>query len=283
MASERITIRVESNIGEDGPLTVMDALDQFRDAFHLFVAAVAQEEGGNQIKWRLEHLSKNSPATLTAAAYSQDPALIIAPLMQRGKHRFSDDMAALRDGKVAPWIQERSASAKSLFRRNLNGIGRTAFDFEGELPRTVLVERSARASLESLERAERLLVAADKSHSEYGMLDAYVTEAKTWNGRPAVYVKDRLTGRVVPCVLSDSVAEMAGREHSWSDAWNGQRVRIRGRLFYNKAGEINRVLATNLKSIIPRPVDLKAIREIDILGDKSPTQHLDELWGYANN
>lgn len=283
MSSERITIRVESNIGEDGPLTVMDALDQFRDAFHLFVAAVAQEDGGDQIKWRLEHLSKNSPASLTAAAYSQDPAVLVVPLMQRGKHRFSNDMAALRDGEVAPWLQERSAMAKSLFKRNLNGIGKTAFDFEDDLPRTVLVERSARTSLEALERAERSLVAADKSHSEYGTLDAYVTEAKTWNSRPAVYVKDRLSGRIIPCVLSDDLAEKAGREHSWSDAWNGQRVRIRGRLFYDKAGEINRVLATELKSISPHSVDLKAIREIDILGGKSPTQHLDELWGYAND
>ena len=35
MGGERVTIQVESNIGEDGPLTVADALHQFMDAFEL--------------------------------------------------------------------------------------------------------------------------------------------------------------------------------------------------------------------------------------------------------
>lgn len=68
MATERVTVTVESNIGEDGPLTVMDTLDQFKDAFELLTAAIAQEPGGEKIKWRLERLSKNSPATVSAVA-----------------------------------------------------------------------------------------------------------------------------------------------------------------------------------------------------------------------
>ncbi|GGE32118.1 hypothetical protein GCM10011367_03240 [Marinicauda pacifica] len=282
MSSDRITIQVESNIGEDGPLTVTDTLDQFRDAFELLTVAIAQEAGGEKIKWRLESLSKNSPATVTGVGYSPDPEVPVIPLMQTGKQRFSRDMAALREGKVAPWIQERASTAKSLFKRNLNGIGRTVFDFDDDLPRTVFIEKFARSSLEALNRVEALLV-EDRSHSEHGALDGHVTETKTWNGRPAVYVKDRLTGRLVPCVLSDELANKVGSAHSWSDAWNGQRVRVRGRLFYDKSGVISRIQATDLQDVTSSPVDFKALRKINILEGRSPTQHLDEIWGYNDD
>lgn len=284
MSSDRVTIEVESNIGEDGPLTVMDTLDQFRDAFELLTAAIAQESGGEKIKWRLERLSKSSPATVTAVAYSRDPDIAVTQLLQNGKQRFSRDMAALREGeKVASWLQDRASTAKSLLNRNLNGIGQTAFDLEGGLPRTVFVEKSARRSLEALKRAELSLVEEDKSRSEYGTLDAHVTEPKTWNGRPAVYVKDRLSGRIVPCVLSDELANRAGKAHSWLDAWNGQRVRVQGRLFYDRSGLLSRVQATDLKDVSPSEVDLEALREINILDGRSPTQHLDGLWGHKDD
>lgn len=48
MVTERVTMTVESNIGEDGPLTVMDTLDQFKDAFELLSAAISQEPGGKK-------------------------------------------------------------------------------------------------------------------------------------------------------------------------------------------------------------------------------------------
>lgn len=283
MASERVTIQVESNIGEDGPLTVMDTLDQFKDAFELLTAAIAQESGGEKVKWRLEKLSKNSPATVTAVAFSPDPAVIIAPILHRGKQRFTRDMENLRKGEVAPWLREKSATAKAFFKRNLNGVGRTAFDFDEDAPMTVLVEKSARNGLRAIEAAERGDEQEDRSHSEYGSLDAHVTEAKTWHGKPAIYLKDRLSGTIIPCILSDKLAEDAGSTHSWSDAWTGKRVRVRGQMFYDRVGAVSRISASALEDVNPEPVDFRALRRIDILGGKTPTEHLDELWGYSDD
>ncbi|MBX9643226.1 MAG: hypothetical protein K2W91_03885, partial [Novosphingobium sp.] len=175
MTTERVTIQVESNIGEDGPLTVMDTLDQFKDAFELLTAAISQEPGGEKIRWRLEHLSKNSPATVTAVAFTDDPEIVAGPLVHRGKQRFSRDMTALREtGVVSPWLRQKSSVAKQFLRRNLNGVGKTAFVLEDDAPQTILVERSARASLKSIERAEAASETEDKSHSEFGMIDAHV-------------------------------------------------------------------------------------------------------------
>lgn len=279
MATERVTITVESNIGEDGPLTVADALEQFKDAIDLLTAAISQESGGEKIRWRLEGLSKASPATLTAEAYSDDPEVVAGPLVHRGKQRFSRDMTALREGgEVSPWLRQKSSVAKQFLRRNLNGIGKTAIVLEDDAPQTVLVERSARASLKSFERAEAADEMVDKSHSEFGVVDAHVGRTDTYYGKPALYIKDRLSGSLVPCVLSDELAAKEGPSHSWTDAWTGKRIRVKGRIYYDKDGNISRVSAVDMEDVLPREVNLKELREIDLLGGKSPVEHLDELW-----
>lgn len=284
MATERVTITVESNIGEDGPLTVMDTLDQFKDAFELLTAAISQEPGGEKIRWRLERLSKNSPATVTAVAYSDDPEVVAGPLVHRGKQRFSRDMTALRKGgEVSPWLRQKSAVAKQFLRRNLNGIGKTAIGLEEDAPQTVLVEHSARASLKTFERAEAAVETEDRSHSEFGVVDAHVGRTDTYHGKPALYIKDRLSGSLVPCVLSDELAAKEGPSHSWTDAWTGKRIRVKGRIYYDKEGKISRVSAVDMEDVSPRDVNLKELREIDLLGGKSPVEHLDELWGYSDD
>lgn len=284
MAGERVTVKVESNIGEDGPLTVMDALHQFIDAFEFLTAAIAAEQGGENIRWRLVAMSKNSPATATAEAYSDDPSIDVAPLVFRGKQRFSDGLAALSRGTVEPWISEKAHIARSLFKRSLNGVGRTVYDLD-DAPQAIIVERVARTGLASIEKAEVEQKAAqgDKSRSERGTLDANVAEATTWHGQPALYVRERLSGRRIPCVLTDEAAKAAGPTHSWQDAWSGKRVRIKGQIFYDRAGQIARVSASHLIDVSPPDVDLGELRRMDILQGSSPAEHLDKLWDQSDD
>ncbi len=284
MVTERVTIQVESNIGEDGPLTVMDTLHQLIDAFDLLTAAIAQESGGGTVRWRLVSMSKNSPASLTGEAYSSDPTLSIAPVVYRGKRRFSEGLAELADGRVAPWLEQHSILAKSFFRRNLNGVGRTVFDLGDDAPRATVVEKVARRGLNSLEAFElaREAEVEDKSRKERGTLDAHVSEAKTWRGRPALYVKERLSGKIIPCVLSEKAAQEAGPTHSWQDAWSSKRVRIKGQIFYDQAGAISRVLAEELKDVNPEPVDLAELRRLNLTNGLTPVEHLDRYWGYGD-
>ncbi len=282
MATERVTIQIESNIGEDGPLTVNDTLHQFMDAFELLSAAISEEVGGDKIQWRLETLSKNSPATAVAVAYSLDQDIIVAPLVHRGKKRFSDGIISLSEGNVVPWLAKKSSTAKDLFRRNLNGVGRTIIDLEEDAPRTVIVEKSARANLRSLELLESTPDVVDRSRSVFGTIDANVTEAKTYYGRPAIYVKERLSGKIVPCTLSDKAAATVGLSHSWADTWAGKRVRVKGQLFYDRNGALNRINAVDLVNVNPSKVDLEELRKMNVLGDTSPAEHVDRFWGFGN-
>jgi hypothetical protein len=140
----------------------------------------------------------------------------------------------------------------------------------------VLVERFARSGLDAFDRAEA--PEQDRSRSEFGTIDAFAAEAKTYNGKPAIYVKERLSGRLIPCVLSDQLAERIGSTHSWTDAWTGKRVRIKGQLFYDRTGALNRVSANDLTDVDPAPVNLQELREIDLLEGRTPVEHVRRLW-----
>jgi hypothetical protein len=284
MSSERVTIKVESNIGEDGPLTVSDTLHQLLDAFDFLSAAIAHESGGETVRWRLVGLTKNSPATATAEAYSIDSSIEVAPLVHRGKKRFSSGLSELSNGHVSSWMATNSHLAKALFKRNLNGVGRTTFDLEDDMPVTVVIEKTARQGLRSIDRFENDKKAelVDLSRSERGSIEANVAEAKTYNGRPALYVKERLSGKTVPCVLTEEAASEAGPTHSWHDTWSGKRVRVKGQIFYDKTGAISRISASKITDVNPADVDLNAIRKLKILTSENPTKHLDEYWGYDN-
>ena len=282
MANERVTIKVESNIGEDGPLTVADTLRQLLDSFALLSAAIAEEKGGETVEWKLVGLTKNSPATATAEAYTEDRSVEIAPLVHRGKRRFAADMSALSDGKVAPWMINSPRVAKAVFKRNINGVGRTTFVLEKGERVTTLVEKTARLGLlgiEALEKPEMMDV-LDLSRSERGTIEANVAEARSFRGKPALYVRERLSGAIVPCVLSEQAAKEAGPTHSWLDAWQEKRVRIKGQIFYNKLGKISRVLAEKVTDVSPKHVSMRELQKIDILEGKTPVEHLNAHWGY---
>lgn len=284
MSSERVTVKIESNIGEDGPLTVSDTLHQLLDAFDFLGAAIAHEKGGETIRWRLVGMTKNSPATATAEAYSVDTSVDVGPLVHRGKKRFADGVSELSRGEVAPWMKSHSHLAKSLFKRNLNGVGRTVFDLEDDAPQTVVVEKTARQGLRNIERFEsdERAEKEDLSRSERGSIEANVAEAKTYHGRPALYVKDRLSGKIIPCVLTEKAASEAGPTHSWDDTWSGKRVRIKGQIFYDKTGEISRISASMVTDVNPTPVDMQEMRKLKILANGNPTDHLNDYWGYDN-
>ncbi|MBX9699315.1 MAG: hypothetical protein K2X74_07750, partial [Acetobacteraceae bacterium] len=96
-------------------------------------------------------------------------------------------------------------------------------------------------------------------------------------------IKDRISGSLVPCILSDELAAKAGPTHSWTDAWSGKRIRVKGRIYYDRDGKISRVSAVDMEDVSQREVDLNEVRAIDILEGKTPVDHLDGLWGYSGD
>jgi len=91
VVARRITVTVESSLGEDGPLTVEDGLGQILDFFDLMT--VAGDHFTQGVGWSLVSVTKNSPLMATAEAFSTHPGVLTIHQFSRHSQSFGSGRA----------------------------------------------------------------------------------------------------------------------------------------------------------------------------------------------
>lgn len=285
MAPERVTITVRSPIGEEGPLTVRDALQQVLDFFDLLTAAQGGVEGA-AIAWNLITISKTSPLSATGEAYSTVEGMPAEPIARKAKTMVADSIEAITNrGRVPEWMDDVALSkVHAILDRTVNGIGRTDIQFYEDEPLTVIVERTARVGLLALVRAkvELEFLEPDLSRTEMGSVEGFVIDTTTYHRNPAIRITNRITGQAIMCVLADSLAERIGPLHSWSEVWTARRVLVVGQISYRKDGNIIRINATDIQDIEPQKLDYHTSTDPNFTGGLEPKEYLDMLWEEDN-
>ena len=207
----------------------------------------------------------NSPVKMVAEAVSKVPGVSVEAIARREKAALSEAVAELTTRRRVPRWMDKSARnrALSLFKRNTSGIGKTNIKFAlRDRADATIVDRTAREAVRTLENYERDLAesVADKSRIEVGSIEANFLSGDPHYGRPAIRVKDRLTGTEIVCVLSDELAEQAGVEHNLWDIWKNKRIMIAGEIKYGRDGMVERIKAVHI-----RRVDAPVLKEEDII------------------
>jgi len=282
MAPERITITIRPSTGDDGSLSVADGLRQVLDFFDLLSAAQGGGDG-EVVSWRLVAISKSSPLSATAEAYATMTGVAPEIVARRGKARVADALSAITTGERPPnWLEGIALTkARMLLERNLNGIGRTDIDFERpEQAPTIIVERSARIALNTIDRMEleKRVATEDLSHNEMGSLEGTVAGVTTYYGKPAVHLRESLRGDVIICALSDDAASELKATRNWGEVWEGQRVLVAGEIVYRKDGRPSRINNATLTPINARPINYDEIMRPGMLGGLTPRAYLDSVW-----
>jgi len=279
---ERVTVTVRSSLGEDGPLSVHDGLLQVLDFFDLLSMAQGTHQEGRAVSWELVSISKNSPLVAVAEAVSIVPGIAPGPIARRAKMLLAAGLSSVASGEEAPeWMDKVARErTRAIFIRNLDGIGRTDVGFGGEIPTTMIVERSARIGLLTLDRADINAAAreVDLSRTEIGSIEADISDATTYYGRPAIRARERLTGAPVLCVLQEKLADQLGIEHNWREVWVGARVLVMGEIIYRKDGMVSRVNVSDLLPINSPSVTYSELAQPDFTRGLTPTRYLEELW-----
>jgi hypothetical protein len=279
MAPERVTISIVSSAGEDAPLTVDDATRQILDFFEMLSAGVGEE--GKLVSWRLVQVSMESPLSITAESFSDVPGIVAEEIARREKAFLSSWVqSATKSGRVPEGLpQPVRRRAQSFFERNTTRIGRTAIKLDDQAPPIIIDERTARAAISALESQppdEEAL--PDLTRTEVGSIEGYVLEAITYYGRPAVRIRERITGAEVVCVFSDDLAERIGSEHDWRDVWHGRRVLVLGEISYRQDGVIIRVRATDMINVDAQPLSYADVADPNFTGGLSPADYIRTLW-----
>ena len=275
MAPERVTITVKSDLGEDGPLTVSDALRQVIDFFDLLSAA--QGENGQVVSWRLVSMSKNSPLVATAEPFSDVPGVDIGPIAHRARVAVQSALEEITsEAGVPSWMDAPARDkVRAILSRNTNGIGRTDIKMDNKSPVIMIVPRLANRGLATLVRAEAEIAARepDLSRSEFGSVEGNVADATTYRRQPALRLRERISGSEVLCVLSDELAKKAGA-HKWQEVWEGARVIVWGEVQFNRKGTIISIRADDIIEVAPRDLTYADIADPNFTAGLEPVEYL---------
>lgn len=120
--------------------------------------------------------------------------------------------------------------------------------------------------------------ARDLTRTETGSIEGQVLEAMTFYGRPALRIRERITGAEVVCVFAEELAERIGREHKWHNVWRGRRVLVSGEISYRHDGTIVRIRASEMTDVDARPLAYADIADPNFTGGLSPAEYVKALW-----
>ncbi|GAM01955.1 hypothetical protein [Sphingomonas parapaucimobilis] len=273
--SVSITVHPSDLSGEY--LTVSDAMRQVLDMIGALEGIEAGDAQERQIVWRLTEAHTNSPPfTVTAEAFSRDPQVSVAFEAERVTHLYAVAVSSVLRGERPDWLEsEPGKLLKRALKRNLNGVGHTDLVI-GDAPPIVIVPTTARIGLEALADVEP---GDEAQRIEYGAIECQVIGLTRYYSSPAIIVLERLSNSKVVCVLTPQLAKQLGPEHQWSEAWEGQNLRIGGKLSYGADGKLRRINATFHEPIEWADVSVADLKKLDITGGLTVQQHLSEFWG----
>jgi hypothetical protein len=259
-------------------LTVADAMHQVLDMIGALEGIEAGDASERQIVWRLTEAHTNSPPfTVTATAFSTDPQVSVTLKADRVTHLYSVAISSVLAGERPNWLEsEPGRLLRRALKRNLNGIGHTDVVVENEEP-IIIVPASARIGIEALTDLDQ--PAEELQRTEYGAVECKVIGLTRYYSSPAIIVVERLSGERVICVLTPKLAQQIGPQHQWSEAWEGQSLRIGGKLTFGADGKLKRINAS-----FQEPIEWSAVSDADLktlqfTGGRTVLEHLTEFWG----
>lgn len=275
--SVSITVHPSDLSGEY--LTVSDAMKQVLDMIGALEGIEAGDSGERQIVWRLTDAHTNSPPfTVKAEAFSRDPQVSVSLEADRVTRLYSVAISSVLRGDRPDWLEsEPGRMLKRALKRNLNGVGHTDVMIEDEDP-IIIVPATARIGITALE-ADDEQVEDDLQRTEFGTIECQVVGLTRYYSSPAIIAVERLSRSKVICILSSKLAAELGAEHQWSEAWEGQHLRIGGKLTYGSDGKLKRINVAFHETIEWADVSLADLKQLDITDGQTVQQHLDEFWG----
>jgi hypothetical protein len=277
MRTVRIKIRGRG-IGTDAP-SADDFLGQIRDFIDILtgIEKAIAEDGQNAIDWRAVDAGKSSPLTIAFGAFPRQYAVNIDRRTDAVLHRTANGLTALQERAERPpfFTDEVLHWVKRTFERVTNGLD--LFEIElGGLPPLMITPAIAR---QAANNAGVALTPLDKPYRELGSIDG-LTQAAEFDGfgRRLLWVKNRLNGESVKCILSGQALEIV-QEHRIAEVYRPIRVRLFGTIYYRSLGRIFQMEGNAVEFVQPR----SGLPSIDDILDETFTgglrseEYLDKL------
>lgn len=245
----------------DAP-TVEDLLKQLRDLFDILlsVEAAVSEDGAVAMEWRITDASRNSPLTFEATPFPIDHAMNIDRRAAIVQQAVATGFQSLRTESARPsYFNERVLEKiGKISERLTNGLNLTTVDFgttEAPLVVTPTVAREISKNVKAIREP------GDRPFKELGSIEGYyVGVERDGHNRSILYIRDRMFGDLVKCVLRKAAVE-AVSEHKVKQVLGRARVLVSGTIHYRALGRINYLDAAEVRIMRARE-DLPSVEDI---------------------
>jgi len=274
----RMVVRVDAPRSHPDRLTVRDAFEHVLDLFDL--AVYGEADPNHKVEWRLVTTSMQSPLTVVAEAVSVVPGMDIEAIARRQSAEFVRNYDQLKRGRVPKaWNAGIArAKAKNVVVRNRKGIGRTSIvigEPDAPIEQVDVTEEDAQVAVQAL--GVPAMEQALKGKEQIGSLEGRLVHVGTYYNQPAVALRERKSNAEIWCTVPAEFLRQIANEADFTDVWSGRRVRIRGRIVYDRVGNIARVYASEIHRIEAAPVDVGSIQDARFTDGMSVAEYLDKL------
>jgi hypothetical protein len=250
---ERIKITVRPSGAHPDVLTIEDAMRQVLDIFEML-------EDAPGVEWKLVTASTNSPLQVVAEAISFESSVDVTVVARTQKQNLAKSLREIARGESPSDPAFKTNIAKRLLSRNLNGVGATELDFEIGEP-IVVTPRVAEEAIAALGKKPSEFFDRVVTREEVGSIEGTLSYVGTHYNRPAVRIVAAHGQGAIWCWLSDELQAEFQDKATYRDVWQHRRVFIRGRIKYGKDGEIEYVIATDIRRIDTREVSVEALKD----------------------
>lgn len=279
----KVSITVEPSAAHPHVLDVKDAMQQVLDFFELLSA----DEDRVSYVWNLVFAGTNSPFRAEAEAVSLDPTVNITAIARSRVSEASEFLNDISQGRnpTHKLGKRRLDAAKKIMRRNTNGVGRTIARFERrpDLLLTPSIATRALAVFETFEADTFGLLPAKRDRMEIGSVEGTLVDVGTDYNQPAIHIRERKSGRTVTCRVDQILMDQIAKSADFVDVWEHRRVSIRGKIYYDAAGNITRVHARSISRISPREMTFHDLEDRGFTGDMDTAEYVDWLRGGNKN
>lgn len=274
MTPKKITVEAPTDHPE--VLDVKEAMQQVIDYFDLLT-----EHGQSNIVWNLVFASTNSPFTAEATPVdlrTKAPAFgqvrDYVAVVERGLVRLQEGLTLDEE-----FPSEKREVAKRIFKRNLNGIGRTVIDF-GESNFLEISPRQAERSLAAMngeDDEEYDYLFGTFSRKEFGSIEGRIVDLSTDYEEPSIKLKEHRSGREIQCRISNDARDEIENSLTAGDVWTHRRARVRGMINYDPNGKIVRVYDGRIAFIETKDSKISDLRDPGFTGGLPAYEYIDKL------
>lgn len=273
--SERFTIVVTPPDGDNGSLSVQDAMQQVLDAFQLLMSSSKYDEA---VEWKLVEAKTNSPPfSVVGEARSTRLGIEIDLIAKRQKEFFSHNYNKLLSGAIPEsWSSSHLIkTAEDLISRNCNGIFKTEIIIDTD--NAIALTREKAISARNIFDHERPATPKQtKPYKQMGSVEGIILEVKSYYNNPAIKFKERKSGEVIWCLIEEEHRQQIVEKADFEDVWSSRRVRVHGKLEY-ASGRLCKVHVSEILSINPQKVILDEIKDTEFTSGLSVSEYIDRL------